>query len=642
MSNELEALQNDIATIMGRLKKPEKVMITGGMPYANGMLHLGHLAGAHVPPDIYARFNRMYVGAENVLYVCGTDDHGSTSELSARKAGKPIQEFIAEIHTKQTETLKRYGVSVDVYTGTSREENYETHKNYCQDFLRDLYHNGMLKTRTSEQWYDPKMDIFLPDRLVSGTCPKCEYENAYSEECDNCGATYEAKELLNPVSSVSGETPILKPTDHWWLNMWEVVDELNTWVNSKTRDWRKVVLSEVQGQIAPCVEFINKDEEKFKAQKENLPKHKSRYAPGRKIVVQFENLAELETGKKVLEAAGIDCNYHNAWAHRSITRDVKWGIPLPADIDPKMKDKTFYVWPESLIAPISFSKLALKQKGKDEKEFEKYWKNPNAKIAQFIGVDNIFFYVVMQGAMWFGVQKDKHRMPTADELQLTDVYPVYHLLVNDKKMSKSTGNFYTGDQLLDELGYSADQVRYFLSILSIHKKQSNFDFEMFKERNKFLAGPLNAAFEKPISAAHSKFNGMVPDGKLIGKTAAETKKIIQVYMNSMLNAQYSDLLYLIENYARLINKIFVNHKPHDDRHDEQERIDGLYSSFFILKNLMIMLYPFVPQTIDKLRQSLNLDESVFSISELGKPIPAGHKVGQLQEFFPHVEDAIAE
>lgn len=638
MSTELESLQNDIATIMGRIPKPPKVMITGGMPYANGMLHLGHLAGAFVPPDIYARFNRMYIGAENVLYVCGTDDHGSTSELSASKAGKPVQEFIAGIHSQQKETLNKYAISVDVYTGTSREENYETHKEYCQDFLRTLHKNKMLETKTSEQWFDPKLNIFLPDRLVSGTCPSCDYENAYSEECDSCGATYEAKELKNPVSAVSGESPVLKPTQHWWLNMWNNVDQLNSWVNSKSRDWRKVVLSEVQAQIAPCIEFSNKEEENFKAQKENLPKHKSRYAPGRKIVAQFNTLADLETAKSQLESAGIEVEYHNSWALRSITRDVNWGIPVPSEIDAAMNGKTFYVWPESLIAPISFSKLALKQKGRNPEEYKEFWTNPEAKIAQFIGVDNIFFYVVMQGSMWLGTQADSTRMPIKGELQLTDVYPVYHLLVNDKKMSKSTGNFYTGDQLVSELNYTSDQVRYFLSILSIHKKQSNFDFEMFKERNKFLAGPMNAAFEKPISAALSKFNGVVPDGKLIGKTAAETKKIIQVYMNSMVKAQYSDLLYLIENYARLINKIFVNHKPHDDRHDEQERIDGLYSCFFILKNLMIMLYPFVPTTVEKLRQSLNLDESVFDINELGKPIAAGHKVGELQEFFPQIED----
>lgn len=634
----LEQLQEEIQTIIGRIDKPQKLVITGGMPYANGPLHLGHLAGAFIPSDIFARYYRMLIGSENVLYVSGNDDHGSTSELSAKKAGMPIAEFIGGIHDQHKNTMKSYNVSLDTFTGTSRPETYEFHKNFCQHNLRKLYKNGMLETRTSEQWYDTQENMFLPDRLISGTCPKCGAEGAYSEECDACGATYEPKELLNPVSSVNGSTPELRPTDHWFLDMWQVSDQLKTWFEGRKKAWRKFALTEAIGTVTPSIQFSQDLEDTYKSLKGDLPKHKSRYSSGRQIVAAFENMSDLEAAKTQLANAGINALNYDSWAYRSITRDVKWGIPLPEEIDEKMKGKTFYVWPESLVAPVAFANTALKEQGRSDQKVEDYWMNPNGKIAQFIGIDNVFFYSVMQGAMWFGTQADKSRMPIEGELQLSDIYPVYHLQVNNQKMSKSTGNFILADELIKEKGYSADQVRYFLSILSIHKTQSNFDFETFDDRNKFLAGPLNAAFEKPISAANKKFDGVVPDGKLVGKVAGETKKIIQVYMNSMNKAQYSDLLYLIENYARLINKIFTNFKPHDDRHDLQERTDGLYSSFFVLKNLMIMLYPFVPGTIDKLRKSLNLPESVYSISELGKPIEPGHKVGELQEFFPHIEE----
>jgi methionyl-tRNA synthetase len=636
--NSLIELQKEIEVILGRIEKPQKMMVTGGMPYANGPLHLGHLAGAFIPSDIFARFYRMFIGAENVLYVSGNDDHGSTSELSAKKAGMPIAEFIGGIHDQHKNTMKSYNVSLDTFTGTSRPETYEFHKNFCQDTLRKLYKNGMLETRNSEQWYDTQENMFLPDRLISGTCPKCGAEGAYSEECDACGATYEPKELLNPVSSVNGSTPELRPTDHWFLDMWQVSDQLKTWFEGRKKAWRKFALTEAIGTVTPSIQFSQDLEDTYKSLKGDLPKHKSRYSSGRQIVAAFENMSDLEAAKTQLANAGIEATNYDSWAYRSITRDVKWGIPLPEEIDEKMKGKTFYVWPESLVAPVAFANTALKEQGRSDQKVEDYWMNPNGKIAQFIGIDNVFFYSVMQGAMWFGTQADKSRMPIEGELQLSDIYPVYHLQVNNQKMSKSTGNFILADELIKEKGYSADQVRYFLSILSIHKTQSNFDFETFDDRNKFLAGPLNAAFEKPISAANKKFDGVVPDGKLVGKVAGETKKIIQVYMNSMNKAQYSDLLYLIENYARLINKIFTNFKPHDDRHDLQERTDGLYSSFFVLKNLMIMLYPFVPTTIERLRKSLNLPETVYSISELGKPIESGHKVGELQEFFPHIEE----
>jgi methionyl-tRNA synthetase len=187
------------------------------------------------------------------------------------------------------------------------------------------------------------------------------------------------------------------------------------------------------------------------------------------------------------------------------------------------------------------------------------------------------------------------------------------------------------------MGYDPDQVRYFLSTLSLAEKQSNFDFETFNERNKFLAGPLNAAIEKPISAVHSKFDGLVPEGKLLEKAEKETMKLVQLYLKNMEKADHITLLGQIENYARLINSFFVQYKPHDDRHDETERKDALYSSFYILKNLMIMLYPFVPQTMDRVRQSLNLPESIFSVDELGIAISSGHKIGEKKQYFPAVE-----
>ncbi len=639
---KLSELQSEIANIIARTDRPEKVVITGGMPYANGPLHVGHLAGALVPPDVYCRWMKMLIGEDNVLFVCGTDDHGSTSEVSAKKAGRPVREFIDEIHAKQKETLNRYCVGVDVYSGTSRPDNYEDHKTICQDILRKLQANDMLEKRTSKQWYDPSMELFLADRYVVGTCPKCGYDRAYSEECDSCGSNHSAEELLNPVSTVSGQTPVLRDTDHWWLNMWKVISPLNTWIRSKQRTWRKAVYNEAIGQVVPCIVFSNRFEDTYKEHKAQLPTHKSRYAAGKRVVVQFSDLESLEVGKSALEAAGVEVDLLDAWAHRPITRDIVWGIPVPEEIDPAMKGKTLYVWPDSLIAPLSFTRRALEEKGLDPDTYALYWKNPKAKVAQFIGSDNVFFYVVMQGALWFGTQEDINGMPRADELQLTDVYANFHLLINGDKMSKSTGNFYTADELIEEHGFSADQVRYYLSQLSLPKKQSNFEIETLREKCAFFCGPLNAAFEKPISAALSKFDGKVPQGELLGKTAAETKKIVATYLKLMSKAEYPDLLFLIENYARLINKLFTNFKPHDDRYPEEERRNALFSSFYILKSLIIMLYPFAPSTIDRVRQSLNLPESVFDIQQLGTPIEPGHTVGSLQEFFPAVERPSAE
>jgi methionyl-tRNA synthetase len=634
----------NVKEILAQLKRPKTVVVTAGMPYANGPLHIGHLAGALIPPDIMARYMRMMVGFENVLFVSGTDDHGSASEVTAKKNNQTVREFIDSIHTKQKNTLDNYGVSLNVYSGTSKPDCFPEHSELCQDFLRKLHKNGMLEKKTTKQWYDPTLNRFLQDRNVTGKCPNtnCTNETAYSEECEVCGAHYDPSELNNPKSSLSDATPFLKDTVHWWLDMWKVSDELTTWIKSKQNKWRTGVFNQVYGTVQPAFEFDNIHEPIFKDLRPTLPKHKSRYAPGKKVVVQFESKAEFEAGLKMLTDKGIPCTLMDHWAHRSITRDVSWGIPLPYELDADLKGKTLYVWPDSLIAPISFSKVALKNQGRNPAEYEKFWKDPEAKIYQFLGQDNVYFYVLMQGAMWFGSQKNPHHMPEKGDYTLTDILGCFHLQIEGEKMSKSRGNFYTGDQLIGEMGYTADQIRYFLALLSLSEKASNFDFNTLKERNKFLAGPLNAAIEKPISAVHSKFDGKVPMGKLLDKVEKETMQIVQKYLKQMERAEYSTLLFAIENYARLINSFFVQYKPHDDRQPLESRSDALYSCFYVLKNLMIMLHPFAPHTMEKVRQSLNLPENVFSLDELGTEISAGHTIGQKQEYFPAVEGATQE
>jgi methionyl-tRNA synthetase len=637
--NKLFTPPSDVQEVLKQLKRPSTVVVTAGMPYANGPLHLGHLAGAHVPADILARFMRMMIGKDNVLYVCGTDDHGSTSEVAALKNNQTVREFIDSIHSKQNQTMERYSISLDVYSGTSKPECFPIHSELCQEFIRKLYHNGMLEKKTTKQWFDPKLNRFLQDRNVTGKCPNpnCSNQSAYSDECEVCGTQYDPSQLINPKSSLSDSTPILKDTVHWWLDLWKVSDDLSIWIKSKQNKWRKGVFNEVFETVQPAFQFDNIHEPIFKELRTTLPKHKSRYAPGKKVVVQFENKTDFQAGIKILEEKGIPCSVLDAWAHRSITRDVAWGIPLPKDLDPEMEGKTLYVWPDSLIAPISFSKVALKKKGFDVENYARFWKEPGAKICQFLGQDNVYFYVLMQGAMWFGSQKEIHQQPMQGDYQLTDIYSVFHLMVDGEKMSKSRGNFYTANQLIDEMGFDPDQVRYFLATLGLAEKPSNFDFVTFKERNKFLAGPMNAAIEKPISATHSRFDGKVPDGKLFEKIEKETLKIVQLYLKNMEKAEYLTLLGQIENYARLINGLFVQFKPHDDRAELEGRKDALYSSFYVLKNLMIMLHPFAPATMERVRLSLNLPETVFSLDELGTGIASGHLIGQKLQYFPSVE-----
>ena len=625
----------DVPSVLKHVHRPSRVLVTAGMPYANGPLHVGHLAGAHLPADIYSRYMGMLIGRENVLFVNGTDDHGSTSEVSAAGVGKPMRQFIDEIHERQRATLARYSIGVDVYTGTSRPECLPLQTEMSHWFLRRLHANGLLEKRQSKQWYDPQLGRFLPDRLVRGTCPnpKCGSDSAYSDECDRCGHQHEPTALINPKSVLSGATPEMRDTMHWFLDMYAVSETLRVWIEGKKKTWRPSVIADTLEKVLPALRFDGQHEEHYKGLKATLPAHKSKYAPGKRLVLQFNNKADLQTGRARLGESGIETELADEWGHRSITRDIAWGVPVP-DIDPDLRGKTLYVWPDSLIAPIAFTQVALEEKGRDPAEYAQYWKDPDARVVQFLGQDNVFFYVLMQGALWLGTQDDPHRLPVAGELQLTDIVGAFHLLVGGEKMSKTRGNFFTGDQLVTEKGYSPDQVRYYLALLGLSDKSSDFDFGKLDERNKFLAGPLNAAFERPISAVHSKFGGKVPEGVLLEGVVKDTVRMVQRYLKSMERADFPNLLFEVENYARVINSLFTQYKPHDDRHPEEGRRNGLYSAFYVLKNLMIMLYPFVPETMQRLRRSLQLPESVFRLEELGVPIPAGHDIGAKQEYFP--------
>jgi len=608
------------------------------MPYANGPLHLGHLAGAHLPADVHARWLGMLIGRENVLFVCGSDDHGSASEVFAMREGRPIAEVVSEVRARQKRTLDSYHVSLDTYGGASRPDCYPIHTALCQEFIRRLQANGLLDKRSSQQWYDPKLQRFLPDRLVRGHCPnpKCDNDAAYSDECDVCGHQHLPSELINPRSTLSDATPEMRDTVHLWLDMGKVSEVLRVWVQSKQGQWRKPITAAALDKLLPALRFSKDAENQYRSLKAQLPAHKQRYAQAGRVELQFGALPDRERGASELTRSGVEVERVDDWQKRSITRDIAWGIPVPPD-DPELAGKTLYVWPDSLLAPITFTQVALQEKGRDPEEYRQYWCDPDSRIYQFLGQDNVFFYVLMQGAMWLGMQADPQRLPIPGELNLTEIFACFHLQVNGEKMSKTRGNFYTGDQLLEDKGYHPDQIRYYLSLLGLPEKQSDFDFAKLEDRNKFLAGPMNAAFERPISAAHSKFEGRVPDGELIGDTMADTVRLVQRYVRAMEKSNYPGLLFEIENYARKINSLFTQYKPHDDRHPLEGRKNALYTSFFVLKTLMIMLYPFVPYTMQRLRESLALPEDVFRLEELGTPIPAGHQLGAKQPFFPLVD-----
>ena len=224
-------------------KKFKRTLVTCALPYANGPIHIGHLAGVYVPADIYVRFLRLK--GEDVLYVCGSDEHGVPITIQARKRGCSPQEVVDEYHKIIAESFKGFGIDFDIYGRTTSK----IHEKNASDFFKKLYEDGKFITKESEQYYDPEAKTFLADRYIVGTCPKCGAEGAYGDQCEKCGSTLSPEELINPKSRLSGAEPIKKKTTHWYLPLQDYEQWLREWILDGHKEWRSNVYGQVKSWL---------------------------------------------------------------------------------------------------------------------------------------------------------------------------------------------------------------------------------------------------------------------------------------------------------------------------------------------------------------------------------------------------------
>lgn len=269
-------------------KKFKRTTVTAALPYANGPLHIGHIAGAYLPSDTYVRFLRLR--GEDVMYVCGSDEHGVAINMGAKKEGLTPKAFVDKYHNMMKKSFEDFGISFDIYSRTSNPVHYKT----SQEFFLNVNEKGLLTEEVSDQYYDEQEKIFLADRYIVGTCPKCGNPNAYGDQCEKCGTSLSPKELINPRSTVSGGTPVLRPTKHWYFPLDKFEGWLKEWLIEGHKDDWKI---NVYGQ---CKSWIDQ---------------------------------------------GLQ--------PRSITRDLDWGIPVPL---PDAKGKVLYVWFDAPIGYISATK----------------------------------------------------------------------------------------------------------------------------------------------------------------------------------------------------------------------------------------------------------------------------------------------
>ncbi|RFZ92630.1 methionine--tRNA ligase [Mucilaginibacter conchicola] len=313
---------------MSQLNKYKRFTITSALPYANGPLHIGHLAGAYLPADIFVRYLRLL--KKDVVYICGSDEHGAAITIKAKKEGTTPQAIIDKYHAQIKQSFEDFGMSFDIYHRTSSP----IHHDLSQEFFLNLYEKGEFVEKFSEQYYDEDFDQFLADRYITGTCPVCSNDRAYGDQCENCGTSLNPTDLISPISTLSGKTPVLKPTKHWYLPLDKYQPWLEKWIDEKEGEWKVNVFGQCRSWL------------------------KSGLQP------------------------------------RSMTRDLDWGIDVPLE---EAKGKKLYVWMDAPIGYISATKQWAIDNNKDWQQYWKKQADDadDTCLLHFIGKDNIVFHCII-------------------------------------------------------------------------------------------------------------------------------------------------------------------------------------------------------------------------------------------------------
>lgn len=465
------------ATAPERPHFPARAVVTAGMPYGNKDLHFGHIGGVFVPADFFARFLRDRIGAENVLFVSGTDCYGSPIMEGYRKLTEAsefsgtITDYVRGHHDNQKAALDAYEISLDIYAGSGLDPAKPFHARLSSEWIRRLFEVGALKKRSTLQFYDTEAQTFLNGRQVIGRCPVrgCKSEKAYADECD-LGHQFDPEELINPVSQLTGTKPELRPCDNWYFDLpayqralEDLMDEWDT--DPQVRD---IVTKTVrESLVAPVIHIKNELREAFDAVAEKLPAHTVHAAEGNatSFSVEFADWEERDSAREVLEAHKIRFRTGKCLLPFRITGNIEWGVPAP-ELD-GVGGLTVWCWPESLWAPISFVQAALAEGAPgrySSTDWHDWWCADDARVFQFIGQDNIYFYCVAQPAMWKALGWGlKQTTPVAN----------YHILFMNKKASSSGAiKPPMAAELLEH--YTAEQLRAHWLSLALDAKAVSF------------------------------------------------------------------------------------------------------------------------------------------------------------------------
>lgn len=542
-------------------KNFKRTLVTTALPYANGPVHIGHLAGVYVPADIYTRFLRLR--GEDVVMIGGSDEHGVPITIKAKKEGVTPQDIVDRYHKIIKDSFEGLGISFDIYSRTTSS----IHEATASEFFRRLYDNGQFVEKTSMQLFDEKANQFLADRYVTGECPHCHNLNAYGDQCEACGSSLNATDLINPKSAITGNTPVLKETKHWYLPLDRWEGALSRWILEGHKEWK----TNVYGQ---CKSWID---------------------------------------------LGLQ--------PRAVSRDLDWGVPVPVE---GADGKVLYVWFDAPIGYISNTKELLPD------SWEKYWKNHETRIINFIGKDNIVFHCIIFPAML---------MAYGDGFQLPDNVPAMEFLnLEGDKISTSRNWAIWLHEYLQDFPGKQDVLRYVLTANAPETKDNDFTWRDFQNRNNSeLVAIFGNFVNRAVVLTHKYFDGTVPAAGTLEEAdkaaLAEIADTCGRLTENLENFHFREALKEAMNIARTGNRYLQETEPWKVAKTDMARTATILNTALqICANLAIAFEPFLPFTAEKLSRMLGL--TGLKWADLGRAglIAAGSTIGQPELLFEKIED----
>lgn len=612
---------------------PKRAVVTGGMPYGNKKLHFGHVGGVFVQADCFARFLRDRIGEENVIFVSGTDCYGSPIVESYRKLCETgefdgsIEDFVRINHESQKEVLGKYDISLNLFAASGLGESKDVHAAVSSELMQQWYENGHLEKMVTSQFYDAKAGQFLNGRQVIGKCPvdKCQSDKAYADEC-SLGHQYMPADLIDPKSTLTGETPEMRDVVNWYIDITKFNELMNEYVDSlpEKGNSRPLVYNTIKEFMLPPMIYIKKDFiDEYTAIKSQMPEHILNLEDNKtSFSIEFKNLNDRDKAKELLNDNNIRFRAGKTLVPFRLTGNIKWGVPAPV-LDGE-DGLTIWVWPESLWAPISFTKTYLKQQGKPEDEWEKYWKSTDSEVFQFIGQDNIYFYGIAEMAMFIALQGKENltAFPSDGQYTLPTLVANNHILFLNKKAS-SSGNIKPpmAEDLLEY--YTAEQLRAHFLGLGLSLKSVSFqpkplnpaagekDADPVEREGKMLSNVFNRVARSCFYTIQKYGEPIMPMGQVSEEVLHAAKETILKYEHAMYKFEFHTVMNLMDTYIRDANKFWAKNIK-DAEADTEKRNQVLIDTLHMVKTAMVLMHPVAPKGTELLCEYLGFGKDIWN------------------------------